>query len=87
MIMLKKIKTFFVLDNKAKLMFTEAFLYLAWARFLKSLPFSKVAPKLGIFMNETSLNYKESNAEMLRNISEAITYHESSYLLGKSMSC
>lgn len=31
----------------------EAFVYLAWARFLKMLPFAKVSPTLGSYMEET----------------------------------
>lgn len=45
---------------------------MAWARILKAIPFSKVAPTLGVFMNETPLNYNESNGIIVRNISEAI---------------
>ena len=67
-----KLHTFFALDKKTKSMFVEAFLYLAWARILKTIPFSKVAPTLGVFMNETPLSYNESNRVIVRNISSAI---------------
>ncbi|WP_318505231.1 lasso peptide biosynthesis B2 protein [Bacillus sp. T3] len=68
----KKIKTFFGLDMEKRLLFTEAYFYLGWARILKLIPFSKVAPSLGHHMNETTLNYEESNKEKLKKISEAI---------------
>ncbi|MFC3884761.1 lasso peptide biosynthesis B2 protein [Bacillus songklensis] len=68
----KKVRTFFSLDMKTMLLFTEAFIYLGWARILKSMPFSKVAPTLGIHMNETSLSYNESDRMILKNIYEAI---------------
>ena len=69
---MKKFNTFFTLDKKTKSMFIEAFFYLGWARILKAIPFSKVAPSLGDLMNETPLNYCELNGVIVRNISEAI---------------
>ena len=72
MSVLKKMKTFFTLDKKTKSIFIEAFFYLAWARILKAVPFSKVAPTLGAYMNETPLNGNESNRVIVRNISAAI---------------
>ena len=51
----KKIKDFFVIRYNNKVLLLEAFIYLGWARILKSIPFSKVAPSLGDQMNETSL--------------------------------
>ena len=69
---LKKANIFFTLDKKKKGMFIEAFFYLAWARILKAIPFSKVAPTLGVFMNETPLNNNESNRVIVSNISVAI---------------
>lgn len=69
---IKKIKTFFSLDVKTKLLFVEAFIYLGWARILKAMPFSKIAPTLGAHMSETSLSYDESNKLVLRDVSQAI---------------
>lgn len=68
----KRIQTFFAFDKKTKRMLIEAFIFLAWARILKAIPFSKVAPTLGVFMNETSLNDNETNGKIVRNISQAI---------------
>lgn len=68
----RKIRKFFSLDMKTMFLFIEAYMYLGWARFLKSMPFSKIAPTLGTHMDETSLKCNESNKFILRSISEAI---------------
>ncbi|WP_270606945.1 lasso peptide biosynthesis B2 protein [Bacillus mobilis] len=68
----RKIRKFFLLDMKTMFLFIEAYTYLGWARFLKSMPFSKIAPTLGTHMDETTLNCNESNKLILRSISEAI---------------
>ena len=70
--MVHKLKLFFTLDFKMKWMFVEAFLYLGWARFLKLLPFAKVAPSLGEQMQETSLEVVPSEKAALRDVSNAI---------------
>ncbi|MGX2961398.1 lasso peptide biosynthesis B2 protein [Peribacillus sp. JNUCC 23] len=70
--MVKKFKTLFSLDMKTTLIFTEAFIYLGWARILKFMPFSKVAPFLGEEMNETSLSIDESNRKVLKHVSQAV---------------
>ena len=69
---LKKIRVFFGLNRITKLLLIEAFIYLGWARFLKKLPFSKVAPSLGHQMRETTFNSNVSNIKILKNVSEAI---------------
>lgn len=69
---IKKIRTFLTLDMKTIFLLIEAYIYLGWARILKGRPFSKIAPTLGVPMNETSLSYNESNKFVLRDISEAI---------------
>ncbi|HDR8169491.1 TPA: lasso peptide biosynthesis B2 protein [Bacillus thuringiensis] len=68
----RKIRKFFSLDMKTMFLFIEAYMYLGWARFLKSMPFSKIAPTLGTHMDETSLKCNESNKFILISISEAI---------------
>lgn len=50
----------------------EAYQYLAWARFLKSIPFAKVAPSLGKQMQETSNSDDLSNKKVLASVSRAI---------------
>ncbi|WP_216829023.1 lasso peptide biosynthesis B2 protein [Alkalihalobacterium elongatum] len=70
--MLQKIKAFLLLDFRTKLMFLEAYLYLGWGRFLKVLPFSKVAPSLGEPMQETSRKFLEHEKKALAEVSKAI---------------
>jgi hypothetical protein len=72
MMLLMKLKTFFLFDNRKKLLLLEAFFLLGWARILKSMPFSKVAPYLGMQIQETSLSLDDSNKKLLRQISEAV---------------
>jgi hypothetical protein len=69
---LKKLKMFFAMDLKTKSLLLESYLYLALGRYLKSIPFSKVAPKLGNHMEETTLELTGSNKKVLANISQAI---------------
>ncbi|MED1511416.1 MULTISPECIES: lasso peptide biosynthesis B2 protein [Bacillus] len=69
---INKAKAFLSFDMGTKLLLIEAFFYLGWARILKSIPFSKSAPILGIHMAETSLSYDESEKITLRKISQAV---------------
>ncbi|WHY85210.1 lasso peptide biosynthesis B2 protein [Neobacillus novalis] len=69
---LRMIKIFWLLDMNIKLLLVEAFILLGWARLLKSMSFSKVAPSLGEHMNETTLNLDESKKQLLKNVSEAV---------------
>ncbi len=64
-------KWIYLPPSKRKL-FIEAFFYLAWARILKSLPFSKVAPSLGASMLETPHTHDPNNEPTLRAISYAV---------------
>lgn len=72
MSMLKKARTFFRLDMKMKRMLIEAYLYLGWARFLKMVPFSKVAPSLGNPMKETSMTTDATNKKVLASVAKSI---------------
>ena len=69
---LKKIRTYILFDTKTQFLLVEAFIYLGWARVLKILPFSKVAPLLGEQMKETSLSKDESNKMLLKQVSQAV---------------
>ncbi|MFJ7974851.1 lasso peptide biosynthesis B2 protein [Peribacillus sp. NPDC096379] len=69
---LKKARSFVRLDKKTKLLLIEAYLYLAWARYLKSIPFSKVVPSLGKQMQETSSTADLSNKKVITSVSHAI---------------
>ncbi|HDX9588393.1 TPA: lasso peptide biosynthesis B2 protein [Bacillus pseudomycoides] len=68
----KRLRVFLALNTKTKLLFLEAFIFLGWARILKSVPFSKVAPSLGDHMNETSFTQSELHKETLKSVSQAI---------------
>jgi hypothetical protein len=70
--MVHKVKLFFLLDHASRMILVEAFIFLAWARFLKGRPFSKVAPSLGKPWDETSYNSSNINIKQLKNISHAI---------------
>lgn len=67
-----KLRSFFFLNTKSKLLFIEAYLLLGWARILKIFPFSIVAPSLGEYMNETSHYYNGENKEIIRKVSHVI---------------
>ncbi|WP_433616580.1 lasso peptide biosynthesis B2 protein [Paenibacillus cellulositrophicus] len=56
-----------------KMMYTEAYVLLAWGRVLKALPFAKVAPSLGSYMKETP-EEELSRQELLtiRQVSKAV---------------
>lgn len=70
--MLRRARTFFRLDMKTKLLFVEAYFHLARGRYLKTIPFSKVAPSLGEQMKETSFALILSNKGELARVSRAI---------------
>ncbi|WP_144505520.1 lasso peptide biosynthesis B2 protein [Bacillus mycoides] len=69
----KRLRMFLSLDMKTKLLFLEAFIFLGWARVLKSITFSKVAPSLGDYMNETSVAQIQPHGDTLKKVSEAIS--------------
>ncbi|MEH7096697.1 lasso peptide biosynthesis B2 protein [Neobacillus vireti] len=72
------------MDKFSRLLLVEAFLYLAWARYLKGKSFAKVAPILGEQMVESSCICDESNIKNLKQISQAIQIM-SRYTLWESM--
>lgn len=54
------------------MLMAEALVYLAWARILKAIPFSKVAPMLGVRMAETETAADPDRQAVIRDISRAI---------------
>ncbi|MGJ9382801.1 lasso peptide biosynthesis B2 protein [Salipaludibacillus sp. CF4.18] len=70
--MLKKIKLFLSFDSEMKRLLIEAFIYLGWARILKKMPFSKIAPSLGEHMQETTYSSNNNTKETLSRVSQAI---------------
>ncbi|WP_439873834.1 lasso peptide biosynthesis B2 protein [Bacillus mycoides] len=69
----KRLRVFLSLNMETKLLFLEAFIFLGWARVLKSITFSKVAPSLGDYMNETSVSKIQPHGDTLKKVSEAIS--------------
>jgi len=69
---MNKLTTFLLMSSKTKILLLESFLYLGWARYLKSTPFSKVAPTLGNQMRETTHEFTSKNKEVIFQISSAI---------------
>lgn len=69
---MKKVKKFLSMRFFMQMLFIEAFFYLGLARFLKALPFNKVAPTLGSKRHETALIHKAENEDLIRDISLAI---------------
>lgn len=72
MLLLKKMKNLLFLDMKRKKLLLEAFFYLAWARVLKCIPFSKISPSLGTYMEETTKDCDPSKSLLLWNVSDAV---------------
>lgn len=68
----RKIKRFLSMDRAKQFLLVEAFFYLGWARILKAVPFSKLAPTLGFYMDETSVSRGHASQSVVRNISDAI---------------
>ncbi|WP_226667516.1 lasso peptide biosynthesis B2 protein [Metabacillus litoralis] len=68
---LNKLKIFLSLDFKTKLILLEAYYFLGVGRYLKSVPFSKLATMLGEHMKETTYDLK-ADKQILRNISQSI---------------
>ncbi|PQZ57242.1 MULTISPECIES: lasso peptide biosynthesis B2 protein [Bacillus] len=69
----KRLRIFLSLNTKTKFLLFEAFIFLGWARVLKSITFSKVAPSLGDYMNETSFTHTQPHWDTLKKVSEAIS--------------
>ncbi|MBU7007235.1 lasso peptide biosynthesis B2 protein [Phosphitispora fastidiosa] len=60
------------MHRKTQLLFVEACIYLGWARFLVYLPFSWVAPYLGVQMRETPSGMERAHTNSIRNVHHAI---------------
>ncbi len=67
-----RFRAFLSMDIQKKLLLLEAFFYLGWARILLMVPFSKVAPSLGVQMLETSTAVDTANRTVLLSVHEAI---------------
>jgi hypothetical protein len=69
---MRKIKKFLAMPPHMRKLLVEAFIYLGWARILKGMPFSKVAPSLGNRMEEGPYHRDLSNERELLQIARAI---------------
>ncbi|WP_373231274.1 lasso peptide biosynthesis B2 protein [Cohnella sp.] len=68
----KYIRKLSSLDKGMLLLMMESFLYLAWARILVGLPFAKIAPSLGSWMEETSHASSMQETILIKQISVAL---------------
>ncbi|RDW20418.1 lasso peptide biosynthesis B2 protein [Oceanobacillus chungangensis] len=69
---LNKLKTFLSFNRQTKMLLFESYIYLGFARILKGLPFSRVAPTLGDQMTETAYTSHSLDRETLSRIKQAI---------------
>jgi len=67
-----KLRTFLALQPEKKRLLVEAYLFLAWGRLLKALPFAKMAPMLGAYMEETTDQPDRQDEEIIRQVSHAV---------------
>lgn len=68
---IRKTKKFIKMDFKLKCLMVEAFIFLARGRFLKLLPFAKVAPSLGEELSETPVQIV-GNEKIIKDVSLAV---------------
>lgn len=69
---MRKVKRLFSLGPRMMLLLGEALFYLGWARILAAMPFAKVAPTLGTYMQETADARIDKHIEIIRHLSSAI---------------
>ncbi|MDN4861137.1 lasso peptide biosynthesis B2 protein [Priestia aryabhattai] len=81
--LIKRVRNFLRLETSQKILLIEAFYYLGYGRVLKALPFSKIAPTLGEYMQETSISSDTYKNVILKNISNAV-YTMSKYTFWES---
>ena len=79
---MRKIKTYLTLSKQTRSLMLESYYYLGKARLNKRVSFSKIAPTLGIQMDETDYETNEMHRKTLRMISQTI--HIVSILYGKA---
>lgn len=68
-----KLKILFSLDIRTMLCFIEAYYYLSWAKIIiVTRPFSRIAPSLGMHMEETTITTNVPNRKALSTVHMAI---------------
>lgn len=70
--MWSKWRKFSSLGRRRQLLLAEALLCLGWARIMKALPFSKVAPTLGHHMEETGAQPNPAHMSALKQVAYAV---------------
>ncbi|MFS0638324.1 lasso peptide biosynthesis B2 protein [Mesobacillus foraminis] len=69
---MNKLKLLLSFDINTKILLLEAFIFLAWARILKIMPFSKVSFSLGEQMEETSFDRIPMNEKKIKSVAQSI---------------
>ncbi|WP_191556874.1 lasso peptide biosynthesis B2 protein [Metabacillus idriensis] len=69
-----RVKNILTLNRQMKLLIVEALIFLAIARIVKGLPFSKTSKYLGEMNKESSITNYQANIDTLKNISSAIHF-------------
>lgn len=69
---MNKIKAFLSLNKEVKTILPETYIHLARARVAKTVPFSKLAPSLGLHMDETTFETNPSDKRALAKVSQAV---------------
>ncbi|WNR43812.1 lasso peptide biosynthesis B2 protein [Paenibacillus roseipurpureus] len=62
----------FQLDTTTMLLFMEAYMYLGWARILKSLPFARVVQGMGLEMGESPLEVPYLDKRVVAKVAVAV---------------
>nr|WP_246628262.1 lasso peptide biosynthesis B2 protein [Paenibacillus oenotherae] len=70
--MMAKAKVFMSMRPHMRRLVLESFIYLAWARILKAMPFARVAPSLGKQLEETTYARDKTNERLLHQVSRAV---------------
>ena len=69
---MRKVKLLLALHPRMVLLLFEAYIFLAWARILKGMSFSKIAPSFGEKMKETPTDPIPEQRRKLREVAHAI---------------
>lgn len=70
--MIRKLKSYYAMPSAVRRLLWEALYYLAWARIKKRIPFAKLAPNLGDYMQETAFELYAADARTIHRISRAL---------------
>jgi hypothetical protein len=68
----RRIGKFLARPPAGRLLLLEALVYLGWARVLKAMPFSRIAPALGTRQQETPLLHDPADEKRIRQVAQAV---------------